>query len=153
MLFQKYAPPLPNDPVLIEEAFHALYGIVRLCAHLDYKAKFPNPCIHHHNKKQETHNWQCRCCQSIRFRSIFGRYIDALYGSKELPSKITGTKIKGRAYGFRKWKRCFYFKIRRHPVEGPEYYRETEQSWCFDLDRKELALVAQCVIGEYSRLV
>lgn len=152
MLFQKYAPPLPNDFKLLEEAFYALYPVVHFCPHLGSKAKFPQECTHD-RKKLESHNWECNCCQSRRFRNIFGRYIDFLYQGIQLPTDLTGTKIKNRAYGFRRRERRLYFKLRRHPRADYEYYVETEQKWCFDPENKELTLLGETRLGEYSAIV
>lgn len=150
-IWRKYAPPLPNELRLLEEAFYSLFPIVCFCQHLGARAKYLEECTHDdHVSKGD--NWKCRCCQSRRFRNVLGRYIDALYQSKELPTKLSGTKIKNRAYAFRKQKSRLYFSLRRHPALDSEYYRETEQRWCFDFDRKQLDLMTERVIGEYSNL-
>lgn len=149
-IWQKYAPPLLNELERLGEAFYALFPIVRFCPHLGSRAEFPQECTHeeHHNSID---SWKCRCCQSRRFRNIFGRYIYFLH--PQLPTELTGMKIKNRAYGFRKWKDRLYFKVRRHPRANYEYYVETEQSWLFDLRSKDLTLLRERELGQYSALI
>lgn len=147
-IWRKYAPPLPNEFGCLQDAFDSLFTIVHFCQHLGSRVKFPEKCTHEgHSLRLD--RWECRCCQSTRFRNIFGRYIDALYQGTQLQTNLTGTKIKNRAYGFRRWKRRLYFKLRRHPSVDDEYYAETEQQWCFDLDKRELILLGETRLGEH----
>lgn len=138
--WQKYAPPLPNKLECLEEAFNSLFPIVRFCPHLGFKAKFQQECTHE-GHYTGANSWNCRCWQSKRFTNIFGRYIDGL--CQQLPTRLTGTKIKNRAYGFRRYNRRLFFKLRRHPRVDPEYYEETEQRWYFDLNNKKLILLGE----------
>ena len=110
--WQKYAPPLPNELGCLEEAFYALVPIVNFCAHLGSKAKLLAECTHEEHRAGAC-SWECRCCQSRRFRSIFGSYIDFL--CPQLPTELTGTKIKHRAYRFGRRTELLYFRVRRHP--------------------------------------
>lgn len=148
-LWRKYAPPLSNK---LEEAFNSLFPIVHFCPHLGSRAKFPGECTHESHTSQAD-EWECPCCQSRRFRNIFGRYIDTIHQATQLPTELTGTKIKNRAYGFRRWGARLYFKLRRHPRVDREYYAEIEQRWCFEPDKKELVLLDEKRIGEYSAIV
>ena len=151
-LWRKYAPPLPNEPKCLEQAFNSLFPIVHFCPHLGSRAKFPEKCTHKGHTLQAD-RWQCPCCQSTRFRNIFGRYIDAIYQDTQLPSELTGTKIKNRAYGFRRWKRRLYFKLRRHPRVDYESYEETEQRWYYELDKKELILLGERQLGVFAQTI
>ena len=150
-IWRKYAPPLANELGILEEAFNSLFPLVCFCQHLGTRAKYPEKCTHNDHVLQ-VDRWNCRCCQSTRFGNIFGRYVDALHEGTQLPTSLTGTKIKNRAYGFRKQKRRLYFKLRRHPGLNHEYYAETEQRWCFDVDDKELFLLSETRLGEMPHL-
>lgn len=149
-LFQKYAPPLPNDTTLLEEAFYTLFPIGHFCSHLGTRAKSLERCNHKRHKPGFP-RWDCRCCQSGRFRNIFGRYIDSM--NLDIPTGLTGTKIKNRAYRFMRRGRRLYFGIGRHPRYDREYYLAIEQTWRFDLETQKLTLLKEKDTGAYSSLV
>jgi hypothetical protein len=149
-IWQKYAPLLPQERERLEQAFFALFPIVHFCHHPGSRATFPEECTDKHHPLG-SYSWGCRCCQTRRFRNIFGRYIDFLCEDMHIPTELTGTKIKNRGYRFFKRKQCLYFSIRRHPVLDYESYLETEQRWRFDTQGKKFTLLTEKTIGEYYK--
>jgi hypothetical protein len=102
-IWQKYAPLLPQERERVEEAFFALFPVVHFCHHLGFRADSLQECTHERHTLSSD-SWECHCCQNRRFRNIFGRYIDFLYKDMQLPTELTGTKMKNRAYRFFKRK-------------------------------------------------
>src|SRR5882724_2564283 len=146
LAWQRFAPPLPNDHGCLEQAVRSLFPIVRFCSHRGAGVRFPTMC-NHPGHQREVEDWRCRCCQTGRFRNILGRYVDVLTQGRMLPTALTGTKMKNRAYRFVKRGSRLYFSIRRHPKHDEEVYSEIEQRWCFDLQSRAFVLEKEKHLG------
>jgi hypothetical protein len=80
---------------------------------------------------------------SIKFRNVFGRYVEQVYSSKgiPIPEQLASTKLRDRAEGISYHDNGISFVIHRHPEPIPVCQR-----WYFDLREKALTLIDESPI-------